>query len=110
MPEINQNFDLYKDSHLNIIFNFTDHSLLNSTFVWVLSDSQNNIVLTKASPVDLAAFDDDTVVLSIKPEDTVNLVPRQYKHELRIKDDLGKTAPVSLGLVRVSPVLTASNF
>lgn len=109
MPEINQDFNLYKDSHLNIIFTFTDYDLLNSTFVWVMSDSQNNVVLTKTTPVDLYIFE-GTVILSIKPEDTVNLVARQYKHELRIRDELGKTAPVSLGLVSVSPVLTASNF
>jgi hypothetical protein len=109
MPALNQDLTIYKDSHLNISFIFTDYNPSNATAIWVVKNVNGEELLSKSTADGIFALSDKLVV-SIEPSDTVNLIAGSYSHELRITTLDLETAPVSVGKVTIKEVLTASVY
>lgn len=109
MPELNQDFTLYKDSDFSVCFNFTNYDPTSVDAIWVMKDTSGATILTKTIGNGLTSFS-TKIVLEINPIDTVNLEPIRYKHELRITTPELTTAPVSIGAVVLKEALTASIY
>jgi hypothetical protein len=109
MPNLNQDFILYKDSNLVLDFNFSNYNPTTVDGVWVMKTMAGETVITKTMGAGLTPFA-TKITLTILPSDTVNLEDGKYQHELRITDTGLVTAPVTMGMVQLREVLTSSVY
>lgn len=109
MTEVKQSFEVYvgdtkavtitiKDENLEIL------NLAGYTFNWVMYDSDGDIILTKtlADGLSVPTPSNGGVVILLEPEDTIDLDPDIYYHEMEITSSDGDVSTVTTGYVKIT--------
>ena len=109
MAETKQNFEVYAgdDKEVTITVRDENSEILNLTgytLNWVMSDEDEDAILTKtlSDGLSVATPSNGQVLLTLVPADTEDLEPGIYHHELEITSSGGKVSTVTTGYVKVS--------
>lgn len=107
---LNQDFKLYQNSHLDIIFEMQNiDDLTYFCIVWKMYKRGNQIALIEKKTLNEneISIDGNKFTVHIKPTDTELISPETYMHEARITNLDGTTSPVSSGFVNLVRSFTA---
>jgi hypothetical protein len=109
MTEVKQSFEVYigDTKAVTVTVKDEDADILNLTGYtcnWVMYDGDGDIVLTKTLSTGLSVPtpSNGQVVILLEPEDTEDLEPDTYYHELEITSSDGDVSTVTTGYVKVS--------
>ena len=75
-------------------------TLTGSTIKWVLQ-KYGTVVLTKTSTGDISITADKVFRVTLKPADTLTLVPGKYKHQAEVTDSTNAVSTVSEGVATI---------
>ena len=102
-----QNFIMYKDADKELEIEIEDvESLVGANLVWKMGKHLKSKSLIEKRTEDME-INDNSVVVSITPEDNKDIKSGDYYHELRLTIN-NKTKPVLVGKVEVKDTLTSS--
>jgi len=103
MARKEQNFEIWQGDHKRLVFEVEDvDDLIGSTAIWKAGETVRGPHRIRK---EAHSIEGKSVEIRLNPEDTLEIPPSRYYHELEITDGSGKVVTAAIGQMRLFETL-----